>query len=132
MTDTLELRETKAPSVPSIARVEPEAAAGAPAPGPAHSPDGALEPTLYRFIFHHSLKRQLLIVGVTLASFPAYYFSLDLPKTIVNKAIGGKNFPQTFLGFQFSQISYLMILCAAFLALVFINGGFKYVINVLK
>ncbi len=99
---------------------------------PAPAIEEHLEPTVYRFILRHSLKQQILLLILTLASFPFLYYSLDLPKTIVNHAIGGKQFPQTFLGIQFNQVPYLMTLCGIFLALVFINGGFKYYINTLK
>ena len=69
---------------------------------------------------------------LTLVSFPFLYYSLDLPKTIVNQAIGGHHFPAPFLGMEFDQIPYLMTLCGVFLVLVFINGGFKYYINTCK
>jgi putative ABC transport system ATP-binding protein len=92
----------------------------------------ALEPTIYRFILKYSLGQQFLLLIFTLLSFPFLYFSLDLPKTIVNQAIGGKQFPQGILGFSFDQITYLLMLCAVFLVLVFINGAFKYFINTLK
>src|SRR2546430_13292668 len=88
----------------------------------------ALEPTIYRFILRHSLRQQLVLLVLTLVSFPFLYYSLDLPKTIVNRAIGGKRFPIEILGLQLAQIPYLMLLCAVFLGLVFINGGFKYYI----
>src|SRR5947209_3068944 len=91
-----------------------------------------LEPSVYRFILKHSMKQQILLLLLTLSSFPFLYYSLDLPKTIVNRAIGGKHFPEQLLGFEFDQVPYLMILCAAFLALVFINGAFKYCINTFK
>ncbi len=92
----------------------------------------ALEPTIYRFILKHSLGQQFLLLVFTLLSFPFLYFSLDLPKTIVNQAIGGKQFPQGILGFSFDQITYLLMLCAVFLLLVFVNGAFKYFINTFK
>ena len=57
----------------------------------------ALEPTIYRFVLKHSVHQQLILLALTLASFPFLYYSLDLPKTIVNRAIGGKQFPQEFL-----------------------------------
>ena len=91
-----------------------------------------LESSVYRFILKHSMKQQILLLLLTLSSFPFLYYSLDLPKTIVNRAIGGKHFPEQLLGFEFDQVPYLMILCAAFLALVFINGAFKYAINTFK
>ncbi|MBI1776828.1 MAG: ATP-binding cassette domain-containing protein [Proteobacteria bacterium] len=91
-----------------------------------------MEPTLFRFIYRHSIKDQIVQLSLTLASFPFLYYSLDLPKTIVNRAIGGKAFPVEFLGFRFEQLHYLTVLCGLFLILVIINGIFKYVLNVAK
>jgi putative ABC transport system ATP-binding protein len=104
----------------------------APRPEPEAEDPNALEPTIYRFILKHSLTQQFLLLLLTLISFPFLYFSLDLPKTIVNQAIGGKQFPQNILGISFDQITYLLILCGVFLTLVFVNGAFKYLINTLK
>ena len=86
---------------------------------------GDLEPSIYKFILKHSKRQQVFLLLLTLASFPFLYYSLKLPKTIINRAIGGKHFPQDFLGIDFNQVPYLMILCAIFLSLVLINGGFK-------
>jgi len=111
-------------------------AASAPTEKPPEKEAGdprALDPTIYRFILRHSLPSQILLLVLTLVSFPFLYYSLVLPKTITDGAIkSGKHFPQNILGFEFDQISYLMLLCAAFLALVFINGAFKYYINTFK
>src|SRR5712671_3633503 len=104
----------------------------APAPKPPAPESGELEPGLYGFILRHSLRQQIVLLVLTLASFPFLYYSLKLPKTIINRAIDGKHFPQTFLGIDFDQVPYLMVLCGIFLALVFINGGFKYYINTFK
>src|SRR3984957_8679960 len=101
-------------------------------PNPAAPIEDSIEPTVYRFILRHSLKQQIMLLVLTLVSFPFLYYSLDLPKTLVNHAIGGNHFPQEFLGIEFDQVPYLMTLCGVFLALVFINGGFKYYINTLK
>src|ERR1700720_586664 len=109
--------------------------AGSPAaqsPEAEASEPNALEPTIYRFILSHSLPQQLVLILFTLISFPFLYFSLDLPKTIINKAIGGKQFPQHLFGLDFTQVTYLLILCGLFLTLVFVNGGFKYYINTFK
>lgn len=91
-----------------------------------------MEPTLFKFIWRYSKTQQLTLLMVTLVSFPFLYFSLDLPKTIINQAIGGTDFPKTILGQEFEQIEYLLILCFVFLSLVLINGGFKYFINVYR
>src|ERR1700749_2783079 len=103
-------------------RVPGDAAAPDPSLTPAPPIEDSLEPTVYRFILRHSLKQQILLLVLTLVSFPFLYYSLDLPKTNVNRAIGGKHFPQEIFGYQFNQIPYLMIMCGIFLALVFING----------
>ncbi|MBL8688344.1 MAG: ABC transporter ATP-binding protein, partial [Rhodospirillaceae bacterium] len=91
-----------------------------------------MESSLIRFILRHSLRQQIAVVILTLVSFPFLYYSLDLPKTIINQAIGGKNLPKEVFGVPVDQISYLMLLSGVFLLLVFVNGGFKYAINVFK
>jgi putative ABC transport system ATP-binding protein len=114
---------------------QPVVAVAATAVEPPEKPPGdpiALEPSIYRFIFRYSLRQQIFLLLMTLASFPFLYYSLELPKTITNKAIGKHHFPQHFLGFALDQIPYLMVLCAAFLLMVFINGAFKYYINTYK
>jgi putative ABC transport system ATP-binding protein len=92
----------------------------------------ALESSIYRFVLRYSLPEQVYLVVVTLISFPFLYLSLDLPKVIINDAIGGKHFPHTVLGFELGQIPYLVLLCFVFLGFVVINGWFKYHLNVRK
>ena len=84
---------------------------------------------IFRYILRHSARAQLLILAMTLASFPFLYATLELPKLIINDALSG-NDSQTVRGVEFSQVEYLFLLCGLFLILVLINGGFKYVINV--
>ena len=98
---------------------------------PEGGPDG-LDRSIYGYIIHYSLKEQLYLVIVTLLSFPFLYYSLDLPKQIVNHAISGKDFPVNFFGAELDQIPYLLVLCAVFLALVLINGWFKLHLNIKK
>ncbi len=69
---------------------------------------------------------------MTALSFPFLYFSLDLPKIIINKAISGKNIPSEIFGVPIDQIEYLLVLSLAFLLLVCINGGFKFYVNVFR
>jgi ABC-type multidrug transport system fused ATPase/permease subunit len=86
--------------------------------------------SVFAYIWRHSRLQQIMLTLVTLASFPFLYYSLDLPKQIVNEAIGGAGAPYDILGVDLNQIEYLFALSAIFLALVFVNGGFKYFINV--
>src|SRR5205085_7752954 len=81
-----------------------------------------LESSVYRFILKHSMKQQILLLLLTLASFPFLYYSLALPKTIVNRAIKeDATVPQTFFGFEFDRVPYLMLLAVVFIAPVFTN-----------
>jgi len=91
-----------------------------------------MEQSIFKFIFRYSMRQQILLLCLTGVSLPFLYMSMDLPKTIINEAIGGEDFPQELFGQEFEQIPYLMVLCFIFLALVLINGGFKYWINVYK
>ncbi len=99
---------------------------------------------MYRFIWKHSKAQQIATLILIVASFPFTYFGLDVPKTIVNKAIGdgaiegdvpvvvfGIDFTD-LLGLSMGQIPYLFILCGIFLALVIVNGMFKMRINTFK
>jgi len=76
---------------------------------PESGPDG-LDPSIYAYILHYSLREQIYLVVVTLLSFPFLYYSLELPKLIVNHAISGTEFPQKYLGLELEQIPYLLLL----------------------
>ena len=94
-----------------------------------------MDKSIFRFVLRFSKREQLFIILLTGISFPFLYYSLDLPKTIINQAIGGgADFPIDFLGLgvPLDQVPYLFTLCGIFLTLVFINGGFKYYINVYR
>lgn len=91
-----------------------------------------MDRSIYGFILRYSRRQQIFIVALTLVSFPFLYYSLELPKQIVNDAIGGTDFPKSFFGISLEQVPYLFALSGLFLVLVFVNGGFKYAVNVYK
>ena len=91
-----------------------------------------MEPTVWKFITRHSLRSQLLLLALTLVSFPFLYLSLELPKIIINDAIDGTGFPRQFFGIELEQIPYLMVLCVIFLIMVLANGGLKFANNVYR
>ncbi|GGC55012.1 ABC transporter ATP-binding protein/permease [Chelatococcus reniformis] len=115
-----------------------------------------MERSLFRYIWRHSRRDQLVIFAVVLASLPFYYWSLDLPKRIVNEAIQGGAFKsgktsttffeisfdlpgflggrhvELFHGLDVGQLGLLFGLSSLFLFFVLINGAFKYWINVAK
>ena len=100
-----------------------------------------MENGLFAYILRYSKRQQVILMLMTIASFPFYYLSLDLPKTIINDAISGSGFPVnasiTLLGLtidfgSFGQVHYLFLLCFAFLLLVIINSSFKLFINIYR
>lgn len=100
-----------------------------------------MENGLFAYILRYSKRQQVILVLMTALSFPFYYLSLDLPKTIINDAISGTDFPVdiTFdvAGFSITfgsldQVPYLVYLCLLFLFLVLINSGFKLFINIYR
>lgn len=91
-----------------------------------------MEPSIYRYVLKHTFKDQILLILLTVASLPLVYITLEVPKRIINEAIGGQGAPYSLLGFDLDQIGYLLVLCFFYLGLVILNGGFKYVNNVYR
>ncbi len=90
-----------------------------------------MQPTIFSFIRRHSWRQQLLIVAVTVAMYPVLYATFELPKMIVNDALG-QDTTHDYFGFELSQVEYLWALCAMFLIAVLISGGIKYFVQVYK
>ncbi len=115
-----------------------------------------MNPSLFRYIWQHTRRDQIWIIFVILISMPFLFMALDLPKLIVNGPIQGRGFPtpdatvrffelkftlpawlggvklDLFNGVELGRLSYLVALSLVFLALVCINGLFKFYINTFK
>ena len=91
-----------------------------------------MENSIFKFIWRYSKRQQMTIMVMTAFSLPFLYLVLDLPKYIINDAIDGKTFPKELFGFEFGQIEYLLVLCAALLVLLIINAMFSMSINTYK
>ena len=91
-----------------------------------------LDANIFRYIWRHTKRQQIVLLVLVVGSAPFLYYSYDLPKLIINRAIGGVDFPIEIFDVELEQVPYLMLLCLVFLSLVFVNGAFKYVINVFK
>ena len=69
---------------------------------------------------------------MTVTLFPLLYLTLELPKRIINDAIGaGVPFVNVF-GYEMSQIAFLGLLCGLFLLSVLAHGIMKMRINTMK
>ncbi len=88
--------------------------------------------TLASFVWQYSKRDQLLILAITCLSFPLVYLSLEIPKWIINRAIGGDDFPVDFFGIQLEQIPYLFVLSMLFLLMIVLNNGIKFALNMYK
>ncbi len=62
---------------------------------------------------------------------PLLYVTLELPKRIINDAIGG-DASVTYFGVTISQVQFLMVLCGLFLLAVFVHSIMKMRINTMK
>lgn len=113
-----------------------------------------MEPRLFKYIWRHSWRDQLVILLIVVLAQVMYFISLDLPKRIVNDAIQGRAFEQAetadflkfdlplpdflggpvplFDGFQLPRFDYLVALCFAYLFFVVFNGWLKQKVNTEK
>ncbi|WFU12500.1 ATP-binding cassette domain-containing protein (plasmid) [Rhizobium sp. CB3090] len=112
-----------------------------------------MEKSLARYIWSNTRLEQIWILTIVAASMIPYFLSFDLPKQIVNGPIQGKGFEhpgqtQTFMhiafdvpvlghfevyqGVQLTRFWMLIALSLVFLALVVLNGLFKFYINTYK
>jgi putative ABC transport system ATP-binding protein len=113
-----------------------------------------MEPNLFKYIWRHSKRDQVVILVIVVASLLIYLVSLELPKRIVNDAIQGRAFKESatadfltialplpdwlggpiplFGGFQLPQMEYLFALCFSYLFFVVLNGWMKQLVNTEK
>lgn len=92
----------------------------------------AIERSIFAFIWKYSKRDQLILLLVTITLFPLLYLTLELPKRIINDAIGAGTPVVEFYGVQMPQIMFLGLLCGLFLLSVFAHGIMKMRINTMK
>ena len=91
-----------------------------------------MESSIFAFIWKYSKRQQILLLALTVLSFPLLYASLEIPKKIINNAIGSETSTIEVFGTTISQIEYLVILCILFLVAVLASGLAKMRINTMK
>ncbi|MEM9125472.1 MAG: ABC transporter transmembrane domain-containing protein [Pseudomonadota bacterium] len=87
---------------------------------------------MFRFIWKYSKRDQLILLAVTSTLFPLLYLTLELPKRIINDAIGATSSIVDVWGYSLPQTNFLIILCFAFLGAVLAHGLMKMRINTMK
>ncbi|MCV6584496.1 MAG: ABC transporter transmembrane domain-containing protein [Marinibacterium sp.] len=73
-----------------------------------------------------------MLLVVTACLFPLLYLTLELPKRIINDAIGAQSTEVEFMGTTLGQVQFLGILCLGFLLAVLAHGLLKMRINTMK
>ncbi|WP_299139311.1 ABC transporter transmembrane domain-containing protein [uncultured Tateyamaria sp.] len=91
-----------------------------------------MDSTLFAFIWKHSKRDQLMLLALTVVTFPFLYVTLELPKRIINDAIGATDSTIDVLGFQITQIQFLLALCFGYLGAVLVHGLLKMRLNTMK
>ncbi|THH36585.1 cyclic nucleotide-binding domain-containing protein [Aliishimia ponticola] len=91
-----------------------------------------MERSLFAFIWKYSKRDQILLLVVTLITFPFLYATLELPKQIINDAISADSTVIDAFGYELTQIQYLMALSFAYLGAVLAHGLLKMRLNTMK
>ncbi len=68
----------------------------------------------------------------TLITFPFLYATLELPKRIINDAIGAETSIIDVYGFEFTQMQFLLALSFGYLGAVLVHGLLKMRLNTMK
>ncbi|WP_282120775.1 cyclic nucleotide-binding domain-containing protein [Ruegeria atlantica] len=87
---------------------------------------------MFQFIWKYSKRDQLILLAVTSTLFPLLYLTLELPKRIINDAIGAASPVVDVWGYSLPQTTFLIILCIGFLIAVLAHGLMKMRINTMK
>ena len=88
-----------------------------------------MERTLFSFIWKYSRRDQLMLLAMTVVTFPFLYVSLELPKRIINDAIEADTDIIPLLGKELTQVQFLLVLCVCYLAAVTAHGLLKMRLN---
>lgn len=91
-----------------------------------------IEHSIFSFIWKYSKREQLGLLAITIILFPLLYLTLELPKRIINDAIGAENKVVAFWGIEIGQVPFLALLCILFLFSVLGHGLVKMRINTIK
>ncbi len=95
-----------------------------------------MERNLFKFILSFSKRQQLVVLAIAALSYPIILITLELPKAIVDEAIGNNpRWASDLFGITQGsgldeKVPFLLALCFGFLFFVVISGIIKYILNV--
>ncbi|MEO0745984.1 MAG: ABC transporter ATP-binding protein, partial [Pseudomonadota bacterium] len=91
-----------------------------------------MDSSLFAFIWKHSKRDQLMLLALTVVTFPFLYATLELPKRIINDAIGATSDIVPIFGVDLTQVQFLLALCFGYLGAVLAHGLLKMRLNTMK
>ncbi|MEM6371179.1 MAG: ABC transporter transmembrane domain-containing protein [Pseudomonadota bacterium] len=91
-----------------------------------------MDSSLFAFIWKHSKRDQLMLLALTVVTFPFLYATLELPKRVINDAIGATSDVVTVFDVDLTQIQFLLALCFGYLGAVVAHGLLKMRLNTMK
>lgn len=91
-----------------------------------------LDDHILKFIWRYSRREQVGVVLLTLLAFPLLYMTLEIPKWIINNALGDSASNKSLFGLMLTPVEYLVALCSALMVLVIMSGLLKMWINTMK
>lgn len=91
-----------------------------------------MERSIFSFIWKYSRREQIMLLLFTLFTFPFLFATLELPKRIINDAIGAETSIIDVYGVEVTQVQFLFALCLAYLAAVLVHGLLKMRLNTMK
>tara|TARA_R110002110_G_scaffold24942_14_gene92844 strand:+ start:75 stop:1310 length:1236 start_codon:yes stop_codon:yes gene_type:complete len=87
---------------------------------------------LFGSVLRYTKRQQVIMIVLSLTALPILYLTLELPKQIVNNALDTDRFPISYFGFEFDQVTFLMLLSGLYLLAIILIGLNKYSLNVFK
>jgi putative ABC transport system ATP-binding protein len=91
-----------------------------------------MERSIFSFIWKYSRRQQIVLLLFTLFTFPFLYATLELPKRIINDAIGAETAIIDLWGVEITQVQFLFALCFSYLGAVLVHGLLKMRLNTMK
>lgn len=85
---------------------------------------------IFKLILRRTRVRQAALLIVAAAAMLPLYLTLEIPKHIVNHAIGSANNVIEIDDVAFSQVQFLVVLSLLYLVSLLANGSIKYWLNV--
>ena len=89
-----------------------------------------LDDGIFRLIFRRTRLRQVVLLLIAATAMPTLYLTLEIPKHIINHAIGSQSGVIRIDDVTLGQLEFLVLLCFLYLASLLANGAIKYWLNV--